>query len=475
MSSAAMSPWPVVLGLAFAGILGAALLGLRRGGVSWERHVASIVGSGLVALYGSAAWLDLAGLSWSRATLAAIAGLAGLVVWLKSRRIGRRASSSPSHSPSPLDEGALSFSWGDTVALLAVGGFLLRTIWMQSFFPDWIYHWGVRAEKAFLAHGLPWDFLGGPSANHPIYPNLWPTTSAIGGILAGGFDAEAATLWSPAWLFFVLLTFRGLAREWGIRDRERQILLAGCGILLSGFAARCYLAGAADWFPLFGMALALGSLVGPTALAPMPRARGDLVFGCAAALCVGSKLEGVALGASMITAWLVVHRSALWNAGRRSVVGRLAVVVGPSLVVFLPWFVQLRRHHIVTAAAQDHLEFTRLPALLAGLRDVILHGQWSVLAPLVLLAPWALLASRRTRGAALAAVLHLGSIGYAYLAAPFDTWLFVWLSFDRILLHVFPLTFVALAGIAAGWWRRPASASAPAGSQANGLSSALRP
>ena len=88
--------------------------------------------------------------------------------------------------------------WGDGAALFAFSGFaaLAPTLWIAT--PDFVFHWGLKGERFFLARGVDYDWLakGWNWVIHPDYPNLPESfdlyrrdNQVSGGSLNTDFDA----------------------------------------------------------------------------------------------------------------------------------------------------------------------------------------------------------------------------------------------------------------------------------------------
>src|SRR5436305_420405 len=110
---------------------------------------------------GAIAWhlllqiLTLLRVPWKRSVL--VLGLLALA-WA-CRRAGRRRPVTPSVHPGP----ALRAGWGDAVAALSILAFALLapTLWITT--PDFVFHWGLKGEHAFLTRGIDYGWLGEPA------------------------------------------------------------------------------------------------------------------------------------------------------------------------------------------------------------------------------------------------------------------------------------------------------------------------
>jgi len=160
-------------------------------GRSLDRAPAALT-AGALAFYAALALLQLLGIPWTRWTLLAILALLILLIALPRRAASKTASSGPS----------LALGWGDAAALVAVVAFALVavTLWVTT--PDFVYHWGLKAERFALARAIDFRFLarpwnGGPGI-HPDYPNLLPSLYAATALIARRFDAQAHMTLSAA-------------------------------------------------------------------------------------------------------------------------------------------------------------------------------------------------------------------------------------------------------------------------------------
>jgi len=381
--------------------------------------------AGMVLFHLLVTLLDLAGLRWSVLSLGP--GLA-LPVAL-AVRYAPRSEDQRRRLPSDL-------GWGDQTALLAVAVFALvaLTLWVTT--SDFFYHWGTKGERFFLAGHVDYGFLSRSWgwAVHPDYPNLLPELYAASALLAGRFDAPAQMLWSV--LFFVLLL--AAARE-ALKPAEPWVRQTGVALLATAtaaFALRQQFAGGADWMP------ALALLAAIPALARQPDDAGDLQIGIAAAFAAASKVEGVMLAGLLVLAQLA----------RRPVAGRwlggirLLRLAAPTVLVVLPWWIEVRRYHLFTVLATGGLTRERVQAALPALLDVLNHPVWHGFSYAMLLLPLLAL-RRRTRPLALVIGGQLAFYLWIYLVAAFDTRFYILTSFPRLLFHLLP---AVLVGVLAG-------------------------
>jgi hypothetical protein len=384
--------------------------------------------AGMVLFHLGATLLDLTGLGWSVAKLGIVLGvLAVLAVLRKAPESARR------RFPSDL-------GWGDETALLAVAVFALLalTLWVTT--SDFVFHWGIKGHRYFLARGVDYAELARSWgwAIHPDYPNLLPELYAASALAAGRFDPPALMLWS---VFFFLLMLAA-ARE-ALRGAEPFVRQAGIALLaaaLAAFALRSQMAGGADWMPALALVAAI------PALSRRPDAAGDLQIGVIAAFAAAAKIEGVMLAGLLGLAQLARRPAA----GTRLGLGRLLRLGTLPALVVLPWWIQVRRYHLFTVLSTGGLTWERAkiagPAVLDALNNPAWHGFSWVLLLLPLLA-----LRRATRPLACVIGGQLAFYLWIYLVAAFDTTYYVAMSFPRLLFHLVPALMVSLMiGVLAG-------------------------
>jgi hypothetical protein len=374
--------------------------------------------AGMVLFHLLATLLDLAGLRWSVATLGI--GLALLAV-------GLRFSSSDPGSTRRLPS---DLGWGDGIALLAVVVFALVALTQWVTTADFFYHWGLKGERYFLAGGVDYAFLArswGWSI-HPDYPNLLPELYTASALLARRFDASAQMLWSA--LFFLLMLAAAREALHGADPWTRQAGVALLAVATAAFAFPKQMAGGADWMPALALLAALPALTRP------PDEPGDLQIGLIAAFAAASKVEGV-----MLAALLILAQLARPAAGRRLAAGRLLRLGAPAAAVVLPWWIEVRRHHLFTVLATGGSTGERARVALPAMLEALAAPAWHGFAFALLLLP--LLALRRTtRPLAFVAGGQLLFYVWIYLVAAFDTGFYVLTSFPRLLFHLVPAVLV---------------------------------
>jgi hypothetical protein len=232
-------------------------------------------------------------------------------------------------------------------------------------------------------------------------------------------------LWSV--FFFVLLL--AAARE-ALRRAEPFVRRAGVALLavaLGAFALRNQMAGGADWMPALALVAAIPALSRP------PDAAGDLQIGIAAAFAASSKVEGVMLAGLLGLAQLARRPAE----HRRLGIGRLLRLGAPVTLVVLPWWIQVRRHHLFTVLTTGHLSWQRAKLVAPAVLDVLNGPAWHGFAWVILVLP--LLALRRaSRPLACVVAGQLAFYLWIYLVAAFDTEYYVAMSFPRLLFHLLP-------------------------------------
>jgi hypothetical protein len=432
--------------LALAGLLTLAGGGLLRRFACPDRGAAHRLVFSFLA--GALAWhlllqaLTLAGIPWKRSLLAV--SLIGMA-WLCRRGLRVRGRGRPApqrRAPSPAPAG-----WGDGVAALAVLAFALLapTLWITT--PDFVYHWGIKGEHAFLARGIDYAWLARPWnwSIHPDYPHLLPILYASTARLALRFDAPSLQLWSVLFLGGIVLAARAALGQAGVGRGTVQAGMALTGLAAAAYSVGYVFAGGADGMIALALAAALPALLSP--IDPAGPAA-DLEIGIAAGFAAASKIEGVPLAAFLIGVHLVRRlRGGLLAGPSRAGIAVLAAG-GPALAVALPWFVQAHRYHLFQAGNSGPFDWRRgrvvLPAMLDALRAPELHYlPWAVaLLPLLWLA-------RRTRPAAAVVSAQLGFYFWVYFASVLEPRFYVLSNFARLLFHLLPAvlvgTVVALA------------------------------
>jgi len=465
LALAALAAAAVLLGRALtAAVAGPAARG--RGGWGWA---ADALG-GLAALHLLLLALDLAGVRWTRATLAgawlmAAAAAAALAGWRARRAAGAGvAASVEAPAAAPADGGARPRpGWGELVAAAAVALYaaLAWTRWIAT--PDFVYHWGVKGRRYHLAGGIDWAFLTDPLglAQHPDYPNLLPDLYAAAAVLAGRFDERAQMLWSALLLALLLPAAGETWRRLETSAAARRIGIVAVAAAAAMFGIGYRLAGGGEWNLAVALAVALPPLVAPAARdgaagGPGAALADDLRLGFAAAFAAGSKLEGTALAAVLVALHLV-RRARAGGAGGLLRAALPAAL--PAALVVTPWLAASLHHGLLSPSHPGALDPARAAAVLPAVAEALATREWHGIAWLLPLLLPALAWSRRTRPVALACGLQLAFYLWVYLASPLEPRFYVLSSFPRLLFHLLPATLIAAVALVAGRpFRDPAAA-----------------
>ncbi len=199
--------------------------------------------------------------------------------------------------PGPADRTRLpsDLGWGEWLAVAALAVFAVCALssWITS--PDFVYHWGLKGHRFYLAGGVDYGYLGAHWnwVVHPDYPNLLPELFAVTALAAGRFDEPVMMLWSVAAFALLLAALREALRRAGASRFAAQAALAGGALATAAYGIAGLSAGGADWLIALALAAAL-----PPMLSPVDR-RGAAQIGLAAAFAAATKVEGVALAASL--------------------------------------------------------------------------------------------------------------------------------------------------------------------------------
>ena len=418
---------------------GSLLPRVEEEGAAGRAVSSAVAGMALLGLLLAA--FEWSGIPWHPAGILAGLGLAALL----GRRL-TRGTGGAARSRWPSDLG-----WGDGTALAGFLGFALLapTLWITT--PDFVYHWGTKAERFLLARGIDWAFLaaGWNSPLHPDYPHLLPSLYASTALLAGRFHAPSLMLWSALFVALTLLGAREVWRAAGVGRSTRQAALGFLGVASAACATGALLAGGADLMIALALVAALPPLLGLAGGGPAAGLR----LGMAAAFAAGAKIEGVPLAALLAGAFL----AGSWWRERRLGWKTAAAAVLPPLLTVVPWLAGVWRHRLFQPANSAPFDWSRADALLPAMAETAsapeLHGlPWLVLLLPVLLA-WPGARARRVRPFALAATAQLLFYLWVYFASTLEPRFYVVSSFARLLLHLLPATViaaVAAAGSVAG-------------------------
>jgi hypothetical protein len=444
-----MNPLALLAAAAFPVLLG--LLGRRL--APWlaapadgalYRATLYVLGGALV-LHLVLTLLDFAGIPWNPFLLAAL----GAALCLLAGRILPRGPRGPERAWSATGFWS-GFGWGDGVALFVLAAFTAFALTGWITFGDFVYHWGLKGERFYLARGVDYAYLarGWNWVLHPDYPNLLPEIYAAVALLTGGFEPRAMMLETCAFAALTLAAAREGLRQGGADRFTRQMGMALIALVLGAFGIGYLTAGGADWM----LALALAAAV-PPLLRPPDRA-GDFQIAVIAAFAAASKIEGLPLAAFLVGVQWV---RGVWAEERRLAAAVVAAMrLGlPVAAVVLPWLGRAVHHHLLLASNTGRFDPARVPrvaaAVLETLRDT---GAWHGFLATVFLPPLLLL-SRRARPFAAVATLQLAFDLYIYCSAPMaDTRYFVLSNFARLGFQLIPASLVA-ALVAWGPTREP--------------------
>lgn len=413
-----MSPAALLAPLGLIVLL--AMTGRRLSGAAGSASRVSGALTGLVAFHLLVTFLDAVGLRWSPALLLVPPAL---VLVLAFRYLPRP----PARLPSRL-------GWGDGLALFALAVFTLLALTAWTATPDFVFHWGVKGHRFFVARGVDYAYLAQPWnwAIHPDYPNLMPELFAATALLAGKFDLAAMMLWTGIFFALLLAGVRETLREAGSGPLYRQAGIALVALAVAAVGTGHLMAGAADWMIALAVMAALPALLRP------PDRAGDFEVGVAAAFAAASKIEGVPLAGFLV----LVHLARRLRADRRLGPRGVLRLVLPPAMVGLPWLARVLHHDLLQEANSGAFQISRAaeigPALLEALTLPAWHG--FILAVFL---PLPLLFVSRVRAVALVVALQLAFDLYVYFTAPVDTRFYVLSSFARLAFQVVPAILVA--------------------------------
>jgi hypothetical protein len=311
-------------------------------------------------------------------------------------------------------------------------------------FPDFVYHWGLKGHRYFLARGIDYDFLTRDwnLVVHRDYPQLVPELYALQSMVAGRFSEPALLVWSAVWFAALLVAAREALAALDVRPDVARWMFALLALATTVFAVGHLMAGSVDWIVAFVLTAALPALVRP------PSAAGDLQIGVLAALAAASKLEGLPLAALLIAAafwrrWRA-RSTATQERPRRSLAAPALRLVAPSVIAVVPWLVQGLRHDLFRDPQNGSFELARAPAIASSLWQAMLRPEWHFV-PLVLLLLPVLFVRRTTRLVGAVIALQLAGYLLRYFTATFDYQFSVLSSFPRLAFHLVPATVIALA------------------------------
>lgn len=415
-----------VVGSRFSG----ALAGPRDGAL--QRLSLSLL-AGAVAFHLLVTALDFAGIPWTRWTLL----LPLAVVFALAHRFMPRERAARPLLPSDL-------GWGDALAAFAIAvfGLIAATLWITT--PDFVFHWGLKGARFFLARGVDYDYLarGWNWPIHPDYPNLLPELEAASALLAGRFEPAPMMLWSVIFLAGIVASAREALRQSGVERFALQAGTALVALVCAGFGIGYLMAGAADWMPALAFVAALPALLRP------PDRAGDLQVGLAAAFAAASKMEGMPLALFLASVQYARRFARHPRIGRRlDLPAGLHLPAGlrlilPTAAVAIPWAIRTLRWDLFQEFNSGPLRLDRAGEVFRAALETLAVPQWHGFGFAAFLAP-ALLLTRRLRPVAAVASLLLLFDFYVYFTALGDAGAFVASNFARLLLQVLPALLVA--------------------------------
>ncbi len=437
-----MSLWALGAAAGLFGLLGlagsrfAARLASPADGALYRGVVYTMAGA--VALHLLLTALDFAGIRWSVPVLA-VACLPLLLVWGVRRGREKRAG--------VMRVWGGGLGWGDALALLALALFTALALSGWIAMPDFIYHWGLKGHRFYLAGGVDYPFLARrwSWAIHPDYPNLVPELFAVTALLGGSFEVPAMMLGTAVLFALFVAACREGLRQGGADRFVRQAGTALVALSSAAFGIGYIMAGAADW----NLALALAAAV-PPLLRP-PDRTGDLQIAVCAAFAAASKIEGVPLGAFLVAVQALRHLG-LGEAGRRltpRLTPRLAAAALAAIraglllaAVVLPWLGRAMHHRLFQSYNSGAFELARTGEVFAGVGEALQNPAWHGFLPAMFL-PLPLLFPRRTRAFAVAATLELLFYFYVYFTTPVGSYrYFVLSNFPRLGFQLVPACLV---------------------------------
>lgn len=399
-----------------------AMAGRRLSGAAGSASRVSGALTGLVAFHLLVTLLDVLGVQWSPALLLVPPAL---VLVLAPRFLPRPAAGT--RFPSRL-------GWGDGLALFALAVFTLLALTAWTATPDFVFHWGTKGHRFFVARGVDYAYLAQPWhwAIHPDYPNLMPELFAATALLAGRFEVSGMMLWTGIFFALLLSGVREALREAGSSPFYQQAGLALVALPVAAVGTGHLMAGAADWMIALAVVAALPALLRP------PDRAGDFEVGVAAAFAAGSKIEGVPLAGFLV----LVQLARRLRADRRLDPGALLRLVLPPAAVALPWLARVLHHGLLQASNSGAFEISRARLIGPALLETLATPAWYGFILAVFL-PLPLLFQRQVRAVAMVVSLQLLFDLYVYFTAPVDTRFYVLSSFARLAFQVVPAILVA--------------------------------
>ncbi|MEM1204042.1 MAG: hypothetical protein AAGN66_12510 [Acidobacteriota bacterium] len=326
---------------------------------------------------------------------------------------------------------------GDAVAAAAVLAFGVAGARLWNLHADFVYHWGAKGQRFFLAGGIDWEYLARPWNGHlhPDYPNLLPSLFAAGAALAGRFDAASTALTSVVFFALLVLAIRSVLRSAAADGLTTALGVAGIAWGAAMFGIGFDQAGGADLLMALAACAGVAVLVGPADVAA------DRRMAVVAAVAAGSKIEGVPLAALLLAAHLL-RRGPVRQGWRSAIAIGLPIALRsawlPTLVIGA-WLAQTLHHGLFLDTNTGGLDPGRLPIVLSGIWNAMQVGPWHGLPFALAVLPWLAL-RRHVCWGALVLLAQAGFYLVVYLTSPVDTALLVLTSAPRLLFHLVPAT-----------------------------------
>ncbi len=412
--------------LALCSLLGhgwAPTLARPEDGRAW-RSLAAVT-AGTVTFFLLLAGLDLLGVPWTRLSLV----LGTLLLYLCLRYFVRE----PLVARPPLRR----TGWGTLVALVALAAVGVACLATWGLNPDFIYHWGIKGKRFFLARAFDFEFLALPwsQVRHPDYPNLLPGLFGATGVLAGRFGERGMLLWSA-------LPFAGLlvaARETLLRTSSpfaARATLGGLALAGAAFGIGYFTLGGPDWLIALAPVAAWPAFLGERSPAS------DRAVGWIAALAAASKIEGMPLAAFLVGLYFLTRGRQRWRA--------LPWLILPTLTVVAFWLWGALSWGLFVEQRGGPVSLTHAATLSRTFLTTLAFPEWHR-ASWVFLALPALWIPRVTRP--MAAVVTLQALFYAYvylsfpLASAEQAEYLVRSNGARLAFHLFPAVVVGAGAL----------------------------
>jgi len=404
---------------------------LLAGGFPLRHPVARVVGRLPGAVLVGGVWLHLVltlasqvGIRWSAGLLAfaVVSGWTGCRLWA-GRAPVELAGADPKRR----------IGWGLVAGSIPIAWFGFLSAVHLAHTPDFVYHWGLKAARWVAARGIDEGFLSRPGAwrMHPDYPQLVTELGALPGLLSGEFDERAALLQAAAVAWLTLLVIRRSLSDAGVVGFALEAWSTVVGAALGGFGAAHGMAGGADGFVAFAVAVAMAGL-----LRPASEATGLAAIGWGAAFAAGSKIEGIPIAAILLLA-------AAWQRRRERRGFADAILAAlPAGSVAAVWWWGAMDLLLPTNAGPPRLG--TVPEVLAGIARAALSPDGGLFPVLLLALPWAAREPRlRLPAGVVASVVGLYFV--LYIVSPVGGALLVQLSAQRLLSQITPALLLILS------------------------------